>query len=637
MTLIPTVGTMNYKRRRRQNGMASALGCRPCPALWFAALTFFSALGFSPALAEPRYAIAMHGEPAYPQGFTHFNYTNPDAPKGGQLALAVLGTFDSLNPLIVRGTPAQLIRTYVVESLLTRGKDEPFTLYGLLAETVETDDTRSYVTFNLNPNARFSDGTPVTAEDVLFSWKLLRDKGRPNHRYYYSKVVSAQKIGDRGVRFDFNGDGDRELPLILGLMPILPAHAIDPKHFEDGGLKPLIGSGPYRIGEVKPGESVSLIRDSNYWGRNLPVNRGQYNFDVIKIDYFRDSNTWFEAFKRKLYDVRLETDPGRWVTQYDFPAARTDHLIREGFVSAEPRPMMAFVFNTRRVIFADPRVRQAVDDLFDFEWVNAKLYYGVYRRSASFFEASELSARGRPADAQERALLAPFPGAVTPDVLEGRYQPPISDGSGRDRNQLKRALALFAKAGWELRGGKLIERKTGKTFQFEIMVSSRDEERVALAFSTMLRRAGIVAKVRFVDSTQFEQRRQTYDFDMLPYTWQQSLSPGNEQNFYFGSSSADLPGTRNYMGVKSKAIDAMIAAMIAARTREDLVAASRCLDRILMSGTYVVPLFYLPELWVAHWPWIAHPDKAPLTGYSLESWWRIPESSQTAAPREKRP
>lgn len=602
-----------------------------------AALVCFSVFGFAPASAEPQHAIAMHGEPAYPADFTHFSYVNPDAPKGGRLTLAVLGTFDSLNPLIVRGTAAQQVRNYVVESLLTRGQDEPFTLYGLLAETVETDEARSYVAFQLNPRARFSDGTPVTVDDVLFSWQLLRDEGRPNHRYYYGKVSRAAKIGDRTVRFDFSESGDRELPLILGLMPILPKHAIDAKHFQDGGLKPLVGSGPYRIGEVRPGESVSLQRNPDYWGRDLPVNRGLYNFDEIRIDYFRDANTWFEAFKRKIYDVRFETDPGRWTTQYDFPAAREDHLIRESFISAEPRPIMAFVFNTRRPIFADIRVRRAINELFDFEWVNSKLYYGVYRRNASFFEASELSARGRPVGARERALLAPFPGAVRPDVLAGLYEPPVSDGSGRDRNSLKRALALFAEAGWELRDGKLIERTSGKAFRFEIMVSSRDEERLALAFSTMLRRAGVAATVRFVDGTQFEQRRRTYDFDMLPYTWQQSLSPGNEQNFYFGSASADVPGTRNYMGVKSKALDAMIAALIAAHTREDLVAASRSIDRILMSGAYVVPLFYLPELWVARWPWISRPGKQPLTGFTLESWWRTPESPKTMGPREKRP
>jgi peptide/nickel transport system substrate-binding protein len=588
------------------------------------------------AAAEPQHAIAMHGRPLYPADFSHFRYANPDAPKGGRLTLGLLGTFDSLNPLAVRGTAVQQIRNFVIESLLARGQDEPFTLYGLLAETVETDDARSYVAFNLNPRARFSDGKPVTAEDVVFSWQLLRDKGRPNHRYYYSKVARAEIIGERTVRFEFAEKGDRELPLILGLMPVLPKHAVSVETFEDSGLKPPLGSGPYRVSSVKPGESVMLTRNPDYWGRDLPVNRGLYNFDEIKIDFFRDSNTWFEAFKRGLYDLRFETDPGRWTKQYDFPAARSRHLIREGLVSSEPRPMMAYVFNTRRPIFSDPHVRAAVNELFDFEWANANLYYGAYRRNGSFFQSSELSALGRPADDQERKLLAPFPGAVRSDVLEGRYRPPVSDGTGRDRNRLKGALLLLAEAGWHLKHGKLVNKK-GEPFRFEIMVSSRDEERLALAYSNMLRRAGISAAVRFVDGTQFEQRRRAYDFDMMPYTWTQSLSPGNEQAFYWGSASADTPGTRNYMGVKSKAVDAMIAALIAARDRGELVAAARALDRILISGDYVVPLFYPPEIWVARWPWIERPSVSPLTGLQIESWWRIPESSQIKDDSRKRP
>jgi len=602
-------------------------------------LTLAAAIGFllldANVTAEPQHAIAMHGDPLYPAGFDHFLYTNPDAPKGGRLTLGLLGTFDSLNPLIVRGTSVPQVRTYVVESLLARGRDEPFTLYGLLAEKVETDDARSFVTFYLDPRAHFADGTPVTADDVLFSWKLLRDKGRPNLRYYYGKVAHAEKAGDRAVRFDFANTDNRELPLILGLMPVLPAHAIDAEHFEDTGLKPLPGSGPYRIVEVKVGESLTLKRDPDYWGRDLAVNRGLYNFDELKIDFYRDANTWFEAFKRQLYDVRIETDPGRWTTQYNFPAAGALGLVRESATSAEPRPMFALVFNTRRAIFSDPRVRAAIVQLFDFEWVNAKLYYGAYRRTASYFEASELSARGRPADERERALLAPFPGAVTPDVLEGRYQPPVSDGSGRDRERLKRALELFAEAGWELNNGVLVSRARKEPMRFEIMVSGRDEERLALAFSDMLKRAGIAASVRFVDGTQYERRRQSYDFDMMPYTWEQSLSPGNEQSFYFGSASADIPGTRNYMGVKSPAIDAMIAAIIAAHAREDLVAAVRALDRLLMSGTYVVPLYHLPDIWIARWPWIGRPATPPLTGPAIESWWRIPESSQRR-PTDKR-
>jgi peptide/nickel transport system substrate-binding protein len=585
------------------------------------------ALSLAPlAAGEPRHAIAMHGELAYGAGFSHFRYANPDAPKGGRLTQAFVGSFDSLNPLIVRGNAFQPVRGYVIESLLARGADEPFTLYGLLAEKVETDDERAFVVFHLDPRARFSDGKPVTPEDVLFSWRLLRDKGRPNHRTYYSKVIRAERIGERAVRFDFGVEPgqarDRELPLILGLMPVLPAHAVDPERFEETSLAPPIGSGPYAVAEVRTPDSVTLKRNPDYWGRDLPVNRGHNNFDELRYDYYRDANTWFEAFKRKLYDVRFESDPGRWATQYDFPAARAGKLVRESLGSGQPKPYFAFVFNTRRAIFADARVREALIELFDFEWANEKLFYGAYRRTASYYEGSELSARGRPADARERALLEPFPDAVRADVLEGRFQPPVSDGSGRDRARLKRALELFDAAGFSLRDGVLTARASGEAFAFEIMVASKDEERLALAYQSMLRRAGISVLIRFVDSAQFERRRQTYDFDMMPYSWQQSLSPGNEQAFYFGSQAADVPGTRNYMGAKSPAIDALIAALLEARARGDFVAAVRALDRVLMSGFYGVPLHHLPEQWIARWPGIERPPAVPLYGSQIETWWR---------------
>jgi peptide/nickel transport system substrate-binding protein len=563
----------------------------------------------------------MHSEPAYQAGFSHFRYANPDAPKGGRLTQAFVGTFDSLNPLIVRGNPFQHVRNYVIESLLARGLDEPFTLYGLIAERVETDDERTYVVFHLDPRARFSDGKAVTVEDVLFSWQLLRDKGRPNHRTYYGKIARAEKTGDRAVRFEFGGQPDRELPLILGLMPVLPKHAIDAAKFDETSLEPVIGSGPYRVAEVRPGESVLLKRDANYWGRDLPVNRGVYNFDEMRFDFFRDGNTWFEAFKRGLYDVRWETDPGRWATQYEFPSARANGLIREEIETGAPKLYQALVFNTRRPLFSDIRVREALIELFDFEWANANLFYGAYRRTASYFEGSELSARGRPAGQRERALLAPYADAVRADVMEGKYQPPVSDGSGRDRARLKRALELLAAAGFTLRSGKMVN-ASAEPLAFEIMVATRDEERLALAYQNMLRRAGITADIRFIDGAQFERRRQNYDFDVMPYTWQQSLSPGNEQAFYFGSEAADVPGTRNYMGAKSAAIDAMIAALLAARERDEFVAAVLALDRVLMSGLYGVPLFHLPEELIARWPGVERPKALSLYGTPIETWWR---------------
>ena len=581
--------------------------------------------GAAPAATEAAHAIAMHGAPAMPDDFPGVPYANPDAPKGGRLVQGVLGTFDSLNALIVKGLAAQGTRGYVIESLMARGYNEPFTLYGLLARTIETDDARSYVTFSLDPAAHFSDGAAVTAADVIFSWQLLRDHGRPNHRAYYSKVSKAEALDARTVRFDLGGSDDRELPLILGLMPVLPKHAVDAATFKDTTLTKPIGSGPYIVAEVDPGKSVTFKRDPDYWGRDLPINRGLWNFEELRFDYYRDANAYFEAFKTGLYDVRGENDPSRWQTGYDVPAVRDGRIIKESFANGLPKLGSAFVFNTRRPIFADSRVRQAISLLFDAEWVNHNFFFDLYRRSASFFDDSELSAYHRPAGERERALLAPFADAARADVLDGTWSPPVTDGSGRDRRSLREALTLLGTAGYELRGTTLLERNSGRPFSFEILVTNRDDERLAIAFSSNLARAGIGAHVRLVDAVQYDQRRVSFDFDMIEYRWEQSLSPGNEQSFYWGSAAADEQGSRNYMGVRSPAIDGMIAAMLSARERPDFVAAVRALDRLLISGCYVVPLFYLPQQWVARWAAITHPARTSLFGSLPETWWRQPK------------
>jgi peptide/nickel transport system substrate-binding protein len=607
--------------------------------IWVRRLAVLAAAILTGGLAhgEPRHAIAMHGEPLLPAGFSHFAYVNPDAPKGGRLVQGVLGSFDSLNPFIVRGLAPQgvraplvsgsnIIANYVVESLMVRGYDEPFTLYGLIARAVETDTARSFVTFTLDPAARFSDGKPVTAEDIVFSWQLLRDHGRPNHRTYYAKVVKAEVLAERVVRFDFGGASeDRELPLILALMPVLAKHAIDPDTFEETSMTPPVGSGPYVVGKVDPGKNVTLTRNPDYWARDLGVNRGSWNFDDVRIDYYRDQNSFHEAFKKGLFDLRKEDDPGRWQTGYDFPALRDGRVVKESFTSGLPKPTFNFVFNTRRAIFSDIRVREAIALLFDFEWVNRSIFFDLYRRSAGFFEGSELSARARPADARERALLAPFPGAVRADVMEGTWAPPQTDGSGRDRAALRRALGLLASAGYELRGTELID-KRGKPFSFEILALNRDEERLALLFASQLKRAGITAQVRLADAVAYETRRIAFDFDMIQSRWDQSLSPGNEQAFYWSSAAADGNGSRNYMGAKNAAADAMIAALLKAQTRDEVVSAVRALDRVLISGFYVVPLFHAPEQWVARWTHVQHPAAASLHGYIPETWWRTPQT-----------
>ena len=578
------------------------------------------------ARAAESHALAMHGAAALPPGFTHMPYANPDAPKGGRLIWGLLGTFDSLNPLIVRGIAVQQIRGFVVESLMTRGNDEAFTLYGLLARTVETDDARSYATFRLDPRARFSDGKPVTADDVLFSWELLREKGRPNHRQYYSKVAKAEAPDPLTVRFDFGGANDRELPMILGLMPVLPRHAVDPATFEDTSMAGPVGSGPYRVTAVKPGASVTLTRNPDYWGRDLPANRGLWNFDEIRLDYYRESNGQFEAFKRGLYDFRIEHEPLRWHDGYDFPAARSGEVIRDTIKPGLPQPSEFLVFNTRRPVFSDIRVRQALTLLFDFEWINRNYFFGLYPRAAGFFAGSELSAYGLPADERERELLKPYSERIPPDILDGSYRLPVTDGSGRDRTTLRGALKLLSDAGYELDGAVLRQRTTKTPFTFEILVTTRDQERIALAYQRDLKRAGIEVSVRAVDPVQFDQRRLAYEFDMLQNRWDQSLSPGNEQSFYFGSQAADIPGTRNYMGAKEPAIDALIAVLLEARERPAFVSAVRALDRVLMSGFYAIPVFNMRDQWIARWNRIERPEATALTGYLPETWWRKPEA-----------
>ena len=461
---------------------------------------------------------------------------------------------------------------------------------------------------------------------MLFSWALLRDHGRPNHRQYYAKVTKADALDPLTVRFDLSAANDRELPLILGLMPILPLHATDVATFEETTMTGPIGSGPYRVTAVKPGASVTLTRNPDYWGRDLPVNRGLWNFDEVRLDFYREANSQFEAFKRGLYDFRVETEPLRWHEGYDFPAARNGEVIRDTIKTGMPQPSEFLVFNTRRAAFSDIRVRQALTLLFNFEWINRNYFFGLYTRSPSYFAGSELSAYGRPADDRERELLKPFASHIEPDILDGNYRLPVSDGSGRDRSTLRRALTLLSGAGYDLDGTVLRQRATKAPLSFEILVTTRDDERIALAFQRDLKRAGIEASVRVVDPVQFDQRRLAFDFDMIPSRWDQSLSPGNEQSFYWGSEAAGVQGTRNYMGAKDPAIDTLIAAMLEAREHTAFVSAVRSLDRTLMSGFYAIPLFNAAEQWIARWNRVERPAATALTGYLPETWWRKPDA-----------
>ena len=478
---------------------------------------------------------------------------------------------------------------------------------------METPADRSFVEFTLRPEAKFSDGTPITVEDVIFSHALLRDHGRPNHRSYYKKVTKVEQTGERKVRFTFDGSGDREMPLIMGLMPVLPRHLIDPDQFEKTSLVPPIGSGPYTIAKVDPGKSISFQRDPNYWGRDLPVNRGLYNFDEIRFDYYRDAGSMFEAFKSGLVTLRNEDDPTRWTEGYDFPALRDGRVLKEELPVETPAGMSALVFNTRRPIFADPRVREALIKLFDFEWVNRTLYHGQFARSESYFARSGLSSHGRPADARERNLLAPYADEVKPEIMNGSFAFPVSDGTGENREGRREALALLEAAGYQLKDGKLVKVATGEPFEFEILAATRAQERLLLTYAAALKQVGIEARIRQVDSAQYQRRKQTYDFDMIQYFWPVSLSPGNEQSFRWGSEAAVTDGSFNYPGVKSQGVDAMIEAVLKADDDDNFVSAVRALDRVLLSGDYVIPLFHLPRQWVAHWADLKRPSTtAPL-------------------------
>ncbi len=573
------------------------------------------------ANAQLAHGISLYGEPKQPPGFAHFSYVDPDAPKGGRLVLGAFGSFDNLNPLIIKGVAANGIRDFTIESLMARGLDEPFTLYGLIAESVEVPEDRSSITFHLNPKARFSDGKPVTADDVLFSFEVLKEKGRPNHRTYFAKVAKTERISDLIVRFTFDTTGDREIPLILGLLPVLPKHAINPDTFESTTLEPPVGSGPYKVGKLDAGRSITFVRDPDYWGRDLAVNRGRFNFDEIRFDYFREGSVMFDAFKSGQIDLWPEEDPRRWANGYDFPAVRDGRAVKREFDIGLPAGMTGLVFNTRRPMFSDARVREALILLFDFEWINRTLYAGLYSRTESYFERSILASAGRPADARERELLAPFPAAVKPDIMAGTYRFPSTDGSGRSRDNQEKAFRLLQAAGYELRGGRLVDAKSGSQLAFEILAASTSQEGLLLSFARDVERLGIKVKLRTVDGAQYQQRLTDYDYDMIQNTWTSSLSPGNEQLFRWSTQSAKTPGTYNFAGVENPAADAMIQALLAAKTEQEFISAVRALDRVLLSGDYVIPLFFIPKQWVAFWTRLQHPQKTPLFGYNVDSWW----------------
>ncbi len=588
----------------------------------FAAAALIAATFTAPVWAAPKHGIAMLGEPALAPDFKSLPYVNPDAPQGGMLRQAVTGAFDSLNPFIIKGSAASGVRTYLFESLLGRNWEEPFSLYGLLAESIDVSDDRSTFTFRIRPEARFSDGTPVTAADVVWTMETLRDKGRPNFKNSYSKVKSVETPDDRTLVFR-QDVGDRELPLIMGLMPILSKKSWEGKTFEESGLAPLIGSGPYVFADVKPDESVTYRKNPDYWGKNLAITKGLWNFDQLRFDYYRDANAAFEAFKKGDADVRIENDPVRWTSGYDFHAVAEGNVIKEKVEQRSPAPASGFAFNTRRKLFEDVRVREALAMAFDFEWANTNLFGNSYQRTYGYFSGSELSSKGRPADAGELAIIGTTGGGLPAANLDGSHGLPVSDGSGRDRKILRAVVSKLAEAGWTIQNN-VLSNTAGETFSFTLTITNKDQEKIALHYQRTLEQIGVKADVRLVDAAQFASVQKTYDYDVIPATWFNSLSPGNEQKLYFGSTGKTTEGTRNYPGIADPKVDAAIEAMLKATTREDFASAVRAEDRLLVAGHYIVPFYDAGGQWIARWKHIGRPEKQPLPGFEATTLWRNP-------------
>ena len=604
---------------------------------FLAALLVVSTVAAMPraTLAEPSHGIAMYGEPALPADFTSLPYANPEAPKGGTIRLAESGSYDSLKPWVLRGSPAWPVFTMpgvLAETLMLRSLDEPFTLYGLLAESVETDPERSWVEFTLRPEAKFSDGSPVTVEDVMWSYETLGTQGHPRYRSAWTKVEKMEQTGPNKVRFTFNTE-DRELALLMGMRPILKKAQWEGKDFSQSGMEVPIGSGPYVISAADPGRSLTFTRNPDWWGKDLAVNQGLHNFDSVIYDYYGDNNAMFESFKAGEIDVWRELDPARWASEFNFPRATSGEIVTSEIPNERPSGIMGLVMNTRNPIFADWRVRQAMIEAFNWQFINTALSGGAETRITSYFANSDLAMTpGTPAEGRELDLLEPFAGELPPDTIEG-YSLPEGSEQPTDRRAMRRGLKLLEEAGWTVQNGTLSD-AGGRPFAFEIllnqsgaaMTSASEMREIAQIFSEALRQYGIQVTVTMLDSAQYVERTNNYEFDMTWYDRALSLSPGNEQMLYWGRAGVAEPGTRNWMGMDSPAAEAMIAEMLTAASPEDYRAAVHALDRILTAGRYVIPAGYSPISRLAHDSALKFPAEIPVygdyPGFLPETWWR---------------
>ena len=570
------------------------------------------------AYSEKVHGIAMHGIPKYASDFENLDYVNPNAPKGGTVKFGSYGSFDNLNRVAFKGSKAAGLG-YVNDTLMRRVWDEAFSLYGLIAEKVELPEDRSSITFYLNSNATFHDGSPITRDDVLFSLETFQTKGTPNQKKTYGKVVETELIGNDGIKMIFENNEDKELPLIIaGFLPIIPKKFYENLDVTKTFLDIPLGSGPYQVDSLDPGRQIKYKRVENYWAKDLPVNKGLYNFDTIIYDYYKDSNVLVEAFKVGEYDFRREYNVKRWLSEYDFKAVQNGKVILTEMNNDRPVGMNGLVMNTRRDIFNNRNVRLALSYAYDHEWINKTIYQNAYVRTDSYFDNSPLASSGLPSK-NELELLNVWKDEIPAEVFTETFTPPITDGSGNDRKNLLKAKEILEKEGWFVENGKLV--KDGKEFKFEFLIVSPSDEKIALAYQSNLKKLGITMDVRTVDSSQYQERLLSYDFDMIKRYWGVSLSPGNEQQFYWGSEVGQKDGSRNYPGINSPAVDALIEKLISATNREELTTAIHALDRVLLWGHYVVPLYHSNKDRIAYWDFFEYPDEIPLYGIVIESWW----------------
>ncbi len=620
------ISKQQFPIKRRSKAFKAAL-----TGIKFAGLSLFMTLSFTTDAHEhsldedrtttPQHGVAMHGDVKYPANFEHFEYVNPLAPKGGTVRRSVVSnSYDSFHPFVLKGVPAAGVSHYLYDTLTIQSEDEAFSQYGLIAEKIEMPVDRSWVVFHINPKARFQDDHPITPEDVIFTFNSLIEHGAPFYKAYYGDVSNVRKVGQYQVRFDFKNNENRELPLILGQLPVLPKHYWESRDFSKSTLEAPIGSGPYKIKAFNTGRSITYERIPDYWAKDLPVNKGQYNFNEIIFEYYGDQTIALEAFKAGEYDFIVENIAKNWATAYTGEKFDQGTIIKEEVEHQQPVGMQSFIYNTRRDIFSDPKVREAISYAFDFEWTNKQLFFGQYKRTNSYFENSELASSDLPSN-EELEILSVFKDQIPESVFTSVNKTPKTDGSGNVRKNLRTALKLLKEAGWSIKNKKLVNNKTSQPFEFEILLYQKSFERIIHPFTKNLAKLGIEAKIRLVDTNQYIGRVRKYDYDMFIMTLSQSNSPGNEQRDYWYSTNTNTPGTRNYIGVSDPVVDQLVDMIIAAPDRDSLVTRTKVLDRVLLSKHYVIPQWHLPRQRIAYWKRLNHPKVFPKSGVNLDTWW----------------